>query len=342
MTAGVPGWWMREGAASGALLPISWLFRGIAGVRRKLYRSGWRRQHRPGVPVIVIGNIFVGGTGKTPVVLHTVEVLHSLGYRPAVLTRGYGGRVGRGPHRIESGDPPEEVGDEPALIHALANCPVFVGSDRARSAAAAEAHGADVLVCDDGLQHYALARDVEIVVVDAARGLGNGRVLPAGPLREPPGRLGEVDAVVANGGPYPGADWHFALQAAPPRSILQFRDAAAEVNATVSPVDGPVHAVTGIGHPARFFGMLEALGYTIVRHPYPDHHAFRPEDLEFPDNQPILMTGKDAVKCARFPQASQCWWIPVKVAFAGDGESGFRALLVRRLGEGRENHQLHE
>ncbi len=277
---------------------------------------------RAGIPVVAIGNLTVGGSGKTPLAIHVAELLKARGWSPAIVSRGYGGTV-RAPRAVSLASDPAEVGDEPVLMARRAGCPVWVGADRAAVAERlrAEHPECDVIVLDDGLQHYRLRRDLEIAVVDA-RAFGNGFMLPAGPLREPRTRLWSVDAVVAHGTDkvkgyamrLEGDEAHRATDARDRRRLQSFAGAR-------------VHAVAGIGDPNRFFLQLTKAGMTVVPHPFPDHHPFRAEDLEFGDDAPVLMTEKDAVKCKRFAKP-QHWVLPVRAV----PEAAFDNWLLGRLG----------
>lgn len=318
--------WYSSMPAPWFLRPLAALFGLVARLRRARQQARARRE-RPGAPVIVVGNIAVGGTGKTPFVIWLVERLRAWGWRPGVVSRGYGGRSPTWPRRVTPDSDPAELGDEPVLIAARAGCPVVVGPDRRAAAALLLADGAvDIVVSDDGLQHYRLWRDLEIVVVDASRGLGNGELLPAGPLREPPSRLGEVALVVAN-----GSGW-----TAPAGRQLAMRLYALEARAlrgdAVRPIASfageTVHAVAGIGNPARFFSMLSQQGIRLIVHPYLDHHPFQPADLDFGDGLPVLMTEKDAVKCRGFGGEAH-WVVPVEAGIGADG-----VALVQELTQG--------
>jgi tetraacyldisaccharide 4'-kinase len=289
------------------LLPLSWLFGLAVAARRRLYRRGLLRSTRVGVPVVVVGNVAVGGTGKTPLVIALAQALAARGRRPGIVSRGYGA-AGAAPREVRPGDDPAEVGDEPLLL-AAAGVPVVVGRDRVAAARALLAARAscDVILADDGLLHYALARDVEVVVVDATRGFGNGRLLPAGPLREPRRRADEADAVVtlAARAPEPGApaaDGRRTTMGHVPTGFRNLADPSRPVDPAAWP-RGTVHAVAGIGNPQRFFGLLAGMGIDAIPHAFPDHHAFVPADLDFPGATAIVMTAKDAVKCARFADA---------------------------------------
>ena len=285
--------WYRLSALSVALAPLSLLFRLAVGLRRAGYAAGFLRSQRLPVPVVVVGNRVVGGTGKTPLVLWLVDVLRSRGLRPGIVSRGYRGANDPARSVLPGGDA-AQCGDEPVLLAERSGVPVWIGRDRVAAARGLlAAHpDRDVLVCDDGLQHYALARDFEIAVEDE-RGHGNGLLLPAGPLREPATRA--VDAVVVNGSAGAGA---FEMRLAPDG----FRRVCGGVQ------DVPVaalrvrrlHAVAGIGNPGRFFATLRTLGLEFVPHAFPDHHAWMARDLDFAACDCVLMTEKDAVKCRAF------------------------------------------
>lgn len=324
---------MGEGGARWLLLPLSGLFRLLSSVRRLAYRFGLLPVVRLPVPVIVVGNISVGGTGKTPLTLWLVQTLRAAGYRPGIVSRGYGGRR-RGPFAVTSVSDPAEVGDEPLLLAQRAPAPVYIGRRRPAAARALlQAHpDTDVIVADDGLQHYALARDLEIAVVDGVRRFGNGRLLPAGPLREPPRRLETVDAVVVNGGT---TDW---LQVASP--VYSMRLEPVRLRRLCDPEDVQgitwlrgrrLDAVAGIGHPERFFDLLRALGAVVTPHPFPDHHVFRPRDLPA---GPVVMTAKDAVKCAAFARADD-WVLEVDAVV----DPALKTQILNRLPPPRHGRQ---
>jgi tetraacyldisaccharide 4'-kinase len=290
-----PPWWSW---------PLSWLYAGVVRLRGAWYRHGVLHSTRLSVPVLVVGNLVAGGTGKTPLTIALVESLRSRGYRPGVVSRGHGGNQ-REP--ILLGDTPDPVrfGDEPCLIRA-SDMAVAVGRNRPAAAQLLIDAGCDVIVADDGLQHYALARDVEICVIDGMRRFGNQQLLPAGPLREPMSRLHRVDFRVCNGGV--AAQGEYPMQ-------LSGGEVVALCDGQRQPLESfrgqRVHVVAAIGHPQRFFDSLRAAGIEVVAHPFADHHAFQPSDLDFADQLPLLMTDKDAVKCIGFAQPH--WWrVPVR------------------------------
>lgn len=297
----------REPTLGGQLLlrPVALVFRLLAGARRVAFRAGLRRRYRLPVPVIVVGNLTVGGSGKTPLVGHLVAYLAAHGHRPGVVSRGYGG-AGGAARRVGADDDPARVGDEPVLLAMRCACPVAVGADRV-AAARLLLDDCDVIVADDGLQHYALARTREIAVIDGEFGLGNARVLPAGPLREPARRLRAVDWIAVRDGEWPGGR-RFSVRPGRPRALAtghpgpELADWAGQA----------VHAVAGIGVPERFFGQLEDAGLVLERHPFRDHHRFAASDLAFGDARAILMTEKDAVKCRAFAD-DRMWYLPAEV-----------------------------
>lgn len=301
--------WYRLSPVSALLFPFSLVYRLLVGLRRLLYRLNIVSSVRLPVPVIVVGNLTVGGTGKTPLVLWLADALQRQGRRPAILCRGYGGTEA-GPRAVSADDDPERVGDEPLLLAMRSGCPVWIGRDRAAAGASMlRMHpDRDVIICDDGLQHYRLQRDLEIAVQDE-RGHGNGLMLPAGPLREPADR--PVDAIVKNGGAVDSETDQYGHPesgrgGAPAafRMILESRGFYfvhdPERAATLAELsDKRLHAVAGIGNPPRFFALLARLGLDPVCHSFPDHHAYSSADLQFPDCDLVLMTEKDAVKCSR-------------------------------------------
>ena len=298
--------WYGRNPLSVLLLPLSWLFLLILSLRRKAYTSGLLAIYHAPVPVIVVGNPTVGGSGKTPLVIWLAGFLSSLGLRPGIVARGYGGQALSWPQQVRPDSDPNAVGEEAVLIARRTRRPVAVAPDRSAAVQALLAHtDCNVVISDDGLQHYGLGRALEIAVIDGVRRLGNQRLLPAGPLREPPSRLAEVDFVVANG---KAGRNEFAMKYVPvsPRNLKQ-RELSMPFEAFR---DAQVHAVAGIGNPKRFFTMLKDKGLKIIPHSFPDHHRFRASDLEFGDERPILMTEKDAIKCEAFA-SERCWLVPI-------------------------------
>ncbi|MBD3897431.1 tetraacyldisaccharide 4'-kinase [Halomonas sp. ML-15] len=278
------------------LRPLEALYRWAVAQRARAYADGRKAVWRAPVPVIVVGNITLGGTGKSPLTAWLAGWLAARGWRPGIVSRGYGGRSERYPLRVMHDTPASACGDEPLMLAQQSGVPVVVDPDRPRGARALLDAGCDIVLSDDGLQHLALGRDIELVVVDAQRGLGNRRCLPAGPLREPAERLARVDAVLINGeqdaaSTPPGYRLRLAAQ-------CWHHLASGERHAlTPLPFAAAVHAVAGIGHPQRFFASLAALGLEVEPHAFSDHHRYRAAELRFADSRPVVMTAKDAVKC---------------------------------------------
>jgi tetraacyldisaccharide 4'-kinase len=284
--------------------PLAWLYGGVVRLRRAMYRSGWLRSEQLLVPVVVIGNLSVGGTGKTPLTIAVAETLRQRGFKPGVVSRGYGGS-NRLPMLLGVAPDPAVVGDEPCLIHA-SGVTVAVGRDRPEAAALLIADGCDVVIADDGLQHYRLARDIEICVIDGVRRFGNQQLLPAGPLREPLSRMADVDFRVCNGGSAVAGEIPMHLEGDKACALID-----GHFQALTSFAAQPVHAVAAIGHPQRFFDSLRRHGLEVIEHAFPDHHAFTASDLDFHDELPVLMTEKDAVKCQGFARPHE-WSVPVR------------------------------
>ncbi len=298
--------WYRLTPVSVLLLPLSLIFCALVQLRIRLYRLGVMPSTRLPVPVIVVGNITVGGTGKTPLVIWLANFLRQAGFRPGIVTRGYRGHSRTWPVAVNALTPAEQVGDEAVLLARHSGCAVLAGADRVAAARLHVEQGCNVIVSDDGLQHYRLRRDLEIAVIDSARRFGNRLCLPAGPLREPVSRLRTVAWRVANGIPETGE----VGMAFMPNGFYSLAKPEHRASADQF-IAGPVHAVAGIGNPERFFSSLRVLGLTVIPHAFPDHHAFRPSDLNFSDDQPIIMTEKDAVKCESFASA-RCWVLAIE------------------------------
>ena len=293
--------------------PLGYLFVALLSFRRFLYRIGILGSWRGPVPVIVVGNITVGGTGKTPLVIWLVKQLRASGYAPGIISRGYKGAAKASKEVLDSDA--SVVGDEPLLMARLASCPVWVGKDRPAAAIGLiKAHPeCDVIISDDGLQHYALQRDFEIVVVDGARMYGNQFMLPFGPLREPLSRLSSVDAVVLNGSESGKAN-EFSMRLA--GDLFYLLSSPEKTVQADYFYNKKVHAVAGIGNPSRFFSYLRRLGLDVVEHRFPDHYQFQVSDLQMPGADIILMTEKDAVKCLHFTR-DNVWVLPVEAQVSG-------------------------
>jgi len=289
------------------LIPLSWLFWLLSGLRRLCYKVGVLRSYKLPVPVIVVGNISVGGTGKTPLVIWLVEQLRLQGFSPAIISRGYGGSAAD-PAAVNVDSVPNDVGDEPVLLAKRGQCPVWVGQNRVNTVKALlrEHPECNVIVSDDELQHYALQRDFELAVIDSSRGFGNGWLLPAGPLRERVGRLESVDAVVRNGGGLQSGEFSMRLVG---EHFHNLCDATKTVVASDFR-DKAIFAVAGIGNPQRFFNQLAKMGLKFKSCAFPDHHNYQLSDLPIKGVDIILMTEKDAVKCAAFAE-NNWWYLPV-------------------------------
>lgn len=303
------------------LLPFSWVFNCIIHCRYFLYKKKIFSSYIVSAPVIVIGNITVGGTGKTPLVLYLVERFKAQGFKPGIISRGVGASLHKIPHLVTSFDRPETVGDEALLLARKARVPTVVCKNRVLAAQFAIANcDCNLIIADDGLQHYQLQRDLEIVVIDGERGLGNQCLLPAGPLRESVSRLNTVNFIVINGQKkcLDIKSYHMSLIAQKAIS-LHYKE---EILLHDFPIKR-IHAVAGIGHPERFFKLLNTFGFKIIAHIFKDHHLYTEEDLSFAEDLPILMTEKDAIKCQGFTDKN-IWVVPVKVDLA---ENFFNDIL---------------
>ncbi len=330
---GYPISWQRVTAITVLLIPFAWLFRLGVKIRRFLYTSDvLTRSHMP-VPVIVVGNISVGGAGKTPLVLWLAGFLRDAGFRPGIISRGYGSNAAHA-RAVAANGSPADFSDEPLLLARRGGCPVWIGVDRAAVARALLDQHADcnILLSDDGLQHYALARDIEIAVIDTARGLGNGFTLPAGPLRESASRLNSVDIVVYNGAardalPPAARTCHMSIEGT---DFHNLRDPGRWAQAAQF-VNRRVHAVAGIGNPQRFFDSLRAMGLAFTPHAFADHHAYSASDLAFAHCDVVLMTEKDAVKCAALatPPTTELWVLRVDAKV----EPALGTLILEKLGK---------
>lgn len=327
-------WYDREARwLSFALLPLSWLFGLVVASRRAAYRLGLLRRVRVARPVVVVGNVTVGGAGKTPFTIWLATLLQAKGVRVGIVLRGYGGNSAHWPRDVSSDSEPQEVGDEAVLLASRTAAIVVAGPDRVAAAQRAIERGAEIVLSDDGLQHYRLARDREIVVIDGRRGVGNRRLLPAGPLREPVGRLAQADLRVVSW--RDGSSRPLTPVAATIQACARLVEATALVGGETRPLEAfkgtRVHAVAGIGHPQQFFAALQQLGIEVAPHPLPDHARITAADIQFPDDLPVLMTEKDAVKCS--PLADQRHWaVRMDVMVSEQDAAAVHAMLGRLLG----------
>ncbi len=312
--------WYGDTGRGRWLLPLAWLLASLAWLRRFLYRQGWLRAYRSRRTVVVVGNLTVGGTGKTPLVIWLAESLRARGLRVGIATRGYRAADGKA-RRVSPNDDAAAVGDEACMIRRKLDLPVVVGADRAQAVRLLE-KSCELILCDDGLQHPGLVPDVEIAVIDGARGFGNGRLLPAGPLRERTDRLATVDAVVINGEGFrwPGAS---ALRLEPVEVVsidgLKRRPLAEFANQ-------PAIAVAAIGNPERFFALLRAAGIAIEARAFPDHAAITPDEAGAGLGQPVLMTEKDAVKCTG-ERWRDAWYVEVAARIEGPAQERLLAHI---------------
>ena len=308
--------WYGSSYAHLLFLPLTLVFASVAATRRFLYRQGILGSMKMPVPVIIVGNIAVGGAGKTPVTLWLAEFLKSKGMNPAIISRGYGGTSSSSTVLVTGDSDPASVGDEPVLLARRSGCPVFVNPDRVQGASSAVHHGTDVIISDDGLQHYRLQRDFEIAVIDGSRGFGNGFLLPAGPLREPQSRLATVDRVLVqelsgkqDRSESGDRDTHFSLAG---EVLVRVDDGSTR---EISELTGKVvHAVAGIANPERFFEQLQSHRLQVLKHPLPDHAVLQESDLKFDDDLDVIITEKDAVKCMSIAH-DRLWYLPVSVVF---------------------------
>ena len=319
-------YWYNKGFITLILAPVSWLYCFVAITRRFAYQANLFKTHRMPVPVIIVGNITAGGTGKTPLVTWLVELLREKGYSPGIVSRGYGGAARNWPQQVRVDSDPRMVGDEAVLLAHRCKCPMAVGPARVDAALALLEHkDCDIIIADDGLQHYALGRDVEIAVIDGVRRFGNGKCLPAGPLREPRKRMKSVDIAVTNGVPGP-REYGMTLKPGPVQNLVDSRKS--HLLSSFSNISKKVHAVAGIGNPDRFFQQLEDHGLEIIEHPFPDHYMYQHEDFQFGDDLPVLMTEKDAVKCRSFAD-NRYWVVPVDAKV----DERIIPLILRLIGD---------
>ncbi len=302
----------------------------VSSVLRDHFRNGWLKSTEVGAPIIIVGNITAGGTGKTPVTIWLASKLTGKGYSVGIVSRGYGGASKASYLRVSTDSDPSEVGDEPVLMARRTDCPVIVGTSRVEAAKEMAKLGVDVIIADDGLQHYALERSYEICVIDGARQLGNRRLIPAGPLRETPRRLLSVDQVLVNGrcddGQGNAAEMTALCFSLVPGDAVRLGDGSTRALAELS--GQRVHAVAGIGNPSRFFDMLRGFDIDVIEHPMPDHAV--PDLRGFGNELPVLMTEKDAVKTGKLPH-EDCWYVPVELTLDEQLASAWLDQLESRL-----------
>ncbi len=318
--------WYEKHVLAQGLRPFSWIYKGIIALRRYCYRIGLFKTTHFSIPLIVVGNITVGGSGKTPLVIYLAQLLKQHGYKPGIVSRGYGGKASVYPQFVTANSDPTETGDEPVLMAKRSACPVVIDPKRVNAVKKLLAEtDCNVVISDDGLQHYAMGRDIEIAVIDATRGLGNHYCLPAGPLRESAERLNDVDIIVSNG-QYPHADYAMQMQAT---TLINCRHP--QIYAQANDFKGIVfHAVAGIGNPQRFFNTLQQLPLEFQAHCFADHHRFSAADFAFADDQPIIMTEKDSVKCRRFA-TDKMWYLPITAKINEQFDQQLLGLLVRTI-----------
>jgi len=314
--------WYKDQFIGAWLCPLGFLFCDLVRFRKFLYRLGLLKKQAVPVPVIVVGNITVGGTGKTPFVIWLALLLKEAGYKPGIISRGYGGLAESWPQRVDGNSGAEQVGDEALLLAKQSQCPVAVGPVRVDAANLLLAQtDSNIIISDDGLQHYALARDIEIAVIDGERRFGNGYCLPAGPLREPIDRLQSVDFRIVNGEKTEDNEHSMQLIGDTAVNLSTGRQKPLKAFNAVE-----CHALAGIGNPERFFNLLASAGVSCTTHSFPDHYKFERRDVEFNDDKPVLMTEKDAVKCTAFAGLRH-WYVPVKAVLEPDFSEQLLNLL---------------
>lgn len=316
------------------LLPFSWVYLLIISIHKFLYRQKILKTYHFSIPIIVIGNLTVGGTGKTPLTIFLANFLKAQGFKPAIISRGYGGQAPQYPYPVDANSTPEIVGDEAVLIARQTQCPMVIAPKRVAALQyILQQYACDIVLADDGLQHHALGRDIEMVVIDGQRRFGNGFCLPAGPLRESISRLQTVDFLICNGAAakndeysmtYMMNDLHAVDHSSRVRPLAEFRNKT-------------IHAVAGIGNPERFFNYLRENSLTIIPHIFPDHHPYQVSDFSFigKDDQ-VIMTEKDAVKCEKFAKEN-FWYLPIKADLPKD----FEEKLLQSIKVRSSNHENH-
>ena len=318
--------WYKDHFVGTWLMPFSFIFTDVVKFRRWMYKKGFKPVEKLSVPVIIVGNITLGGTGKTPLVIYMAQQLKAAGFKPGVISRGYGGQSDSWPLKVTADSDTLQVGDEPLIIAQQAGCPVAVGPVRADSARLLlDSEACDVIISDDGLQHYALHRDIEIVVIDGVRRFGNNFCLPSGPLREPQERIREVDFIICNGGETEENEISMQLEGAYAVNMqTQERKALAEFK------ELNCYAMAGIGNPQRFFDLLKQYGLDCQTDSFPDHYIYTEKDIRYKGAEAIFMTEKDAVKCLAFA-SEQHWFVPVQAKLENQFIENLIALLRTKI-----------
>jgi len=316
--------WYSKNTLTQILRPLSLIFCGIVAIRKSLYSLKILKQTKLDVPVIVVGNITVGGTGKTPLVIWIAKYLRENGFTPGIVSRGYMGKAKSWPQQVRPDSDPVIVGDEAILIARQAQCPMAVGPDRVEVAKTLLKYSqCDIIISDDGLQHYALQRTIEVIVIDGVRRFGNGFCLPAGPLREAVNRMDKADFIVTNGIAYQG---EFAMRYTGKELVNLLEPDSTLMLSEFK--DKKVHAISAIGNPQRFFDFLRSQGLELIEHSFPDHYMYVQNDITFDDELAVLMTEKDAVKCQRY-DIKNCWYLPINVEMKKE----FGLRLLDKIGE---------
>jgi len=323
--------WYKQGKGGFLLFPLMGFYCVINGLQRWLQTT---LQKKLPCPVIIVGNITVGGTGKTPLTIYLVKLLEKAGYKPAIITRGYGGSAAQWPQTVTANSDPNLVGDEAVLMATRTDVPVYAGANRLASIQQLlKETDCDVIISDDGMQHYKLPRDIQIAVIDATRMLGNGYCLPAGPLREPESRLDNCDFIVLNGGLKTNNKSGLSMKLF--GDVLVNLKTAKEIPLSKL-CDHSVNAITGIGNPQRFYKTLEQGGLRLHQYSFPDHHQFTTADFQVNNDLDFVMTEKDAVKCKSFA-TDKFWYLPVSATLDNKFDSGLLEKL-KDVVNTKENH----
>jgi len=308
----IRSWYQKPSWITYLLLPLSKLFEMVVKIRYWVYLNRWLKVYESNIPIIIVGNMTVGGTGKTPCVISLTQHLITLGYKPAIVSRGYG-RKKSNLMEVKAHSLAEEVGDEPLLLYHATGCPVVVAADRVSAVRyLEESSDCNVIISDDGLQHYRMGRVIEIAIIDGQREFGNGYCLPAGPLREPLPRLKEVDCIIYNGRPKKRFNHAPAFEMKiEPQQLINLLNP--QQTMTLEQLAGErVLAVSGIGNPERFYLLLKYFGIKVEEYTFPDHHLYSPSDLDLPTaGDKVIITEKDAIKCQSFAHAN-LWYLKIK------------------------------